>query len=385
MKRFLFNKKRNRLLDNLLNHKAILIALIFIILFMLFEIMGLSYQYSYDKSNTTLNTKNMSKEEYIAMIEENRILKIKADLFLSLASTCISMGLLSFAWELVMQRSWLGMVREHILDSLSKPEVAEHLNYDWKLKIINQLLIGISGNYIGKTLFDEIKSDSFSELLMRKNFVYNITISDGNEDFYNARFYIHFTISKINTPLSIRFAKQNRSIEIHNYYQELFNEDDDIYRYILYTNKEKLPENSFEIERFVLSSSNKQMNIIMEPIYPSKEKLTEESIILKVPKNDEITFKKICRNGDCELTIILNTIIDKSWGYFPIMFGYPVKKFSSRFDSQSKEISDINILEFFTSSGKFIRDESIHYDSIAAAGTLDDIILPDSGLVYVWK
>lgn len=374
---------KKNLYNNLIKHKAVIIAIIFIVLFFIFESIGIGLNNQNQKYKVIRNDQDSIILESQEQKESSNI--ISSDVFFALSSACLGIGLLSFAWELLMQKSWLEIVRENILDSLCKPEVAKYINDEWKLKVVNQLLNIISGETIGNTLFNEIKNNTFSESLLRENFTYNITLTDKDSNFYNASFYIQFDVFNINKDLSVRLAKQDNSLEIHNFYQSLV-KNNDIYRYILYTSNTNIPTNCFEIEKCIISSNSATNETIsLTPCYPATENIFEESISLIPNTADITTYKKICKSKSCKLTMKINTIIDKSWNYFPIMFGYPVKGFKTRFDIKDCNISEINIMEFFTSSDNFIRDESIHESITAAAGSIDNIILPDSGLVYVWK
>lgn len=351
--------KKNRDKENwahkiYVKHKAMFISIILIALFFIFEYLG------------------------ICLKDECKVL---SDIFLALAAQCMGIGALAVIWELFMETSWLKIIRNHILNTITTPEVAEYLETDWQTKILRQLLLSIAGNHIGSTVYKGIENDSFNEEKMRKDFIYNISLAEKDEHFYNAQFYIKFTTSEIRKNFSIRFSKLNNSLEIHNYYQNLVKNNSDIYRYILLSEQEELPDDCFSVMECKIKSNN--LEVELNPIYPKN--LLNNSIELKPQKEDSKNFKKICKKKNCEIMIRINTIIDKRWNYFPIMFGYPVSKFSTRLDAGNTDISQIDMLEFFTSVGNFIRNEGINENIVAAAGKLEEIMLPDSGLVYVWK
>ena len=348
-------KKYSKFIKSLINHKVFIISIIFIVLFFVFETLGIQHE----------NNKN----------------KFLSHIFIALASQCVGIGILSLIWELFIEKSWFKLVQNQISDTLTKPEVVEYLNDDYQIRMLEQLLLNISGQHIGKTVYKSIENNSFNENKMMKDFVYNISLTEKNDEFYNANFYIKFTTSEIPKDLSIRFTKLNSGLEIHNFYQDLVKTHTDIYRYILLSGYENLPDKCFLITECKIKSNN--LEVKLNPIYP--DNLLEESIKLKPNQGDKSKFNKICKSKNCEIAIYINTIIDKNWNYFPIMFGYPVNKFNTRLDASNVGISQIDILEFFTSSGDFLRDEGIIGDVIAASGRLDEIMLPDSGLVYVWK
>lgn len=308
-----------------------------------------------------------------------------AELFKSLGSTLISIGIISVLWELISKRSWLKETRKYYYATITKPKSIQFLTENLRFKMIKNLLYSFSGEQLGNMLSKKIKQKVFSEKLTRYNFIYNITLQNDttNNDFYKATFFIDFWINNISFPFNIRVLINNDAMKIHENYKSLSKKyKDDIYRYILFTKATSFPDPIIKISKCVIKNNLGDINPQIGGIDTDND---TKYIQLSLSKKDKATYKKI-KTQKVRIQITIETWIDKEWSYFPIMFGYPVCNFETRLDFIDNK-HEINIIELFTASKEFQRsDNTISNDNFASTGgKLNGTILPDSGLIYIWR
>jgi len=295
-------------------------------------------------------------------------------------------------WNENVRKSWKEEVRENILQSLCEPETVNRYALAWQKDVMQKLLCNFSGEKIGKKIYENFNEKLFELKHMRERFDYTVNLTDGiTPGFYNANFHIeyrtHFTKSQFN----VRMKVNNDSMNIHDNYQSLFTKHmDDIYRYILFIgNKgdEDTLGDLMSVSKCIISLPNDPENNI-ELISSSLADDVDGTkyISLYVPDEQKTKFENFFEGKICDIYLEVNSFVDKSWCYFPIVFLYPIEGFRTRFEIfNSPNQHDIKIVNFFTPAADFKRSTNISSTASAAGGETDDIILPGGGVAYVWK
>lgn len=307
---------------------------------------------------------------------------LQATLF-SISGTLFSLGAITLAWELISRRTWLDFVKSALSDLFVDPTFSFTLS-EWRERSLEAILIARHGPDLGEAVFREVKSSALHPTLMKKDFSYDITLSPlkGSSDFYAANFSLRFTVPSLTDTPVVLFTRQADSSILRDTYETLVKDEDVIYRYLLHTAHDCDLENHFRVLSASIEGSRGTPSLDLTPV-PAASANGEYRLLLQPQANCRRSFKQMVR-GECTLSLGIETVVDAAKSELPIFLGYPVKKFSSRLDARQIGASVVDVFEFFTAPTPYRRDNHIGTSGIAA-GHLDDVILPDSGLAYVWR
>lgn len=316
--------------------------------------------------------------------------------------TMVAAGVIGLAWDVWLNLSWLSFVREEIVRAITNPTALSELKRRTNREVLEQSLHNVLGPDIGGALFHGTQQMAKKPRMVRSDFSYYIKLSPisapHDQHYLKAEFTISFTVRKLAKDLSIAFSRVSDSLEFHSRYQTLVEKGPGaIYRYVLLSDKPVTSDDLFKIQVCRVSSCGNSSDVVDLEVKPEDSIVADgQSFELTAPKAQQGLFKRIS-GGPCRIDLSITTVVDKNRSEFPICFGYPVRVFRSRLDARDINASYVDILEFFTSSQRFRREElavlsngssgnqSAHQSSAIASGVLDDLILPDSGLTYVWR
>jgi hypothetical protein len=196
--------------------------------------------------------------------------------------------------------------------------------------------------------------------------------------FYAARFSISYKAKLSSNKVVIESA-----ITANNFsdtYRRLSENPECIYRYILKSKTAdvdfKKYANMFKVDS--LRIEDKLVPAVTQNVLESGGRLQVEF--------DAIPPDYV--NKEVSISIEIIAIVDKRWGEFTILFGYPVKGLEADilFESDT-EVTDIDILDFVTSWAKPRRHphHSTKKKLQGASLTIRDWIYPESGVVFLWN
>lgn len=196
--------------------------------------------------------------------------------------------------------------------------------------------------------------------------------------FYAARFSISYKAK-----LSGRKVIIESAITANNFsdaYRRLSENPECIYRYIL---KSKSAEVDFE--------KNEKMFVVESLRIEDKLVPSATQNVLERGRRLQVEFNAIPPDQfgkEVSISIEILAIVDKRWGEFTILFGYPVKGFEADilFESET-DVTDIDILDFVTSGAKPLRlpHHSTKKKLQGASLAVQDWIYPESGVVFLWN
>jgi hypothetical protein len=315
----------------------------------------------------------------------------------SIGGTLVSIGMIALAWDVWLHHSWLNLVREELVSALVNPETLRRIRKNRRVKLLEELLSVRHGSELGRALFRESCAMEQSARMMRKDFLYNIEVSPGTKQHHRANFLISFTVPRLQQPTTVYFSQVRDSLDFHARYQELIDSSPGaIYRYVLLSPTAIAHTQSFDISAARVESiaSDDRFVLLKSRLGIQNELGTE--FILEPTSKERRRLKSICEE-ECRVTLAISTVVDSTRNEFPIWLGYPVKNFRSRIVARAIA-TEVDVLEFFTSSSRF-RREDVDYNTpdmkpqaqnadesvVWASGVLNDLILPNSGLTYIWR
>ena len=321
---------------------------------------------------------------------------IMAELLIALGGALFTIFAISLIWELFVRRSWLREMRHYIFRALCSPQARRYSDTtDWQLEILHQIMTNLSEKRVSDLLHLRFKAGTFSPEKSRKNLHYEAILSDMQQSdenyaalasrFFNAHFEIKFSavITESDSLRKVRLLFRNNSSDISDlYYQALEEYDGDIYRYILLTNC----ENDFASTPAIKVVSCKIVHKRKVLNYSVKQSDKELGVILlTIHENLKSVFKE-CVGDECEISLVIETFVDKQYPFYPMMFGYPVDTFITKFSINSNDVSGVSLVPFFISDESFIHDSTgTHQGTSWASGHINGLSLPNSSLVYVWN
>lgn len=307
----------------------------------------------------------------------------------SLGTTLVSLGTIAIAWDIWLHTTWVALVRDEIIGAITRSSTAKRLRKNYRAKILREILEDEHGSEVGQAMFRESLSISKSTQAMRSDFIYNIRLSPLNSEFHRARFLLEFTISRLPRKLRVLFSHVRDSLDFHARYQQVTNRcPDAIYRYVLHSTTAP-GRDCFIIEKAWVSYDGNQTEL-----YPEVGRTDDEGTEFLLKATTSTGEKTIYRQSVSPVTIHLeiSTVVDARRNEFPIWLAYPVKDFRSRMDASGIGVTEVDVLEFFTSAQRFRREdltgdcgEPESAGLVTASGRLEDLILPNSGLTYIWR
>lgn len=304
----------------------------------------------------------------------------------NLGGNLIGIGVIAVGWDLWLNFSWIRLVREELFAILANADAIQNVRPERQQELLEGLLIARHGKELGEALHKEGELMHQGARMMRSDFVYNIAIEPLNAHHHQAQFFIQFTLREVKLPIKIHFSQVNDGLEFHGKYEDLLNASPNaLYRYVLLSNKQAL-SHSFTVVSADVQGSGESVTLVASS--PSIGPLGQE-FELKPDQDKKKLLNKIVA-GEIRVTLRILTIVDIDRKEFPIWLGYPVREFRSHLTMQGVGVTEVDVLEFFTSFSRFKREDipqnqQLAGPNVSASGALKDLIFPNSGLTYVWR
>lgn len=358
-----------------------------------------SYSVSYGSTRSELIDSGLSEGE-ISRVLDN--MSFGADAWTSvlaaLGASFLGIAIIALAWDLWIHLSWLRVVRDEVVSALVDPVTARRVGTDLQARILEQVLEDRHGSEVGRALLGESEKLREANRGLRRDFVYNIQLAPGDRPgFHRAEFRVSFTVLMLATPPVVAFSQVRDTLDFHSRYEEhTDNSPHTIYRYILHSSEPCDPHLSFQVLDAAVASPTDQSGRVK--LFPSQVDTRDPESIsfeLKPRKQDKKQFRLLSLE-ECRITLGIRTVVDARRAEFPIWLAYPVKKFRSRMDISGIGAAEVDVLEFFTAATRYEREDMItgttpeiegsnQADLASASGFLNDLILPNSGLTYIWR
>lgn len=369
-------------------HRALTLALIFAVagLVMLVIAFTVSGVLSYDTLLTQLTSRGVSAATAVAELDQLRGGSFASNLLVAVGGSCLAIGVISIGWEVVVNTAWLRLVREEIIHALTKPGLVTSISR--RSDLLASLLVSFHGKELGRAMLRESETMLEKAPDLRQDFTYNIRLSERDASYVAATFYIAFTLPRLPKRSCISFVQLRDSLEFHERYQQLLASDpSSIYRYILLSDQIGAPQELFLVESATVESTRRSPNISTSLVAVERSSDAGHHILeLRSDDADRSLLREIS-HAECRVTLRISTVVDARRSEFPILFGYPVKTFRSMMDASGLGAVSVDVLEFFTSPKRFRREDGTSgaESPNVVTGLLDDVILPDSGLTYIWR
>jgi hypothetical protein len=345
-----------------------------------------------------LEDSGMSSSEAASKLHYLGISSDIETLLWAITGTLFSVGAVSLIWELLMRTSWLAFVREGIAGALAEPATVDINSKGRQEEHLLGLLRRVHGDALGEAIFRESTCDAVARDRLRKDFEYVITLRPGNHlplQFFSAHLSISFTLERLpsvkpagqKVHVGFRFVQRDRDFHAE-YERKNAAERLALYRYILLTDYSPLAADADLSPWFKVSSCSFQEEAGPTAVSakPATARLEDGGWWrIDLEPTSIRKWNKIARTRrPCKVRIEIETLVDQSRPEFPIALGYPVLNFRSRLNATQVNVQKVEVLEFFTTPGRF-EPYSTTVVPGEAGGRLDDFILPDSGLTYSWR
>lgn len=311
-----------------------------------------------------------------------------ADFAVSVGNSLLSIGLIAIVWDLWMRRSWVDLVRDELTAILIQPDMVQKLSKERNTLLLGALLTEHHGPELGEALFHQSLYMGHDARATKTSFIYNIDLSAGTTSFHCATLYISFNLTSLPAEPRVHFAQIVDSLKLHSQYEHLLDADSDaIYRYILQADSRASPDSDFTIREATVRGVSARRTLTFEVDTLVNPATGSAAHTLRPRKTDRQEFKAV-RKGPCHVTLKIDTVVDARRNVFPIWFGYPVKDFQSSISARDIDATKVDVLQFFSSSARYERlDPEVagSRERLSVSGKLEGLVLPDSGLTYLWR
>lgn len=368
-------------------YRASLIALLFIVVGFLLLTWATSWigHPSYATALDRLTADGMDGSDATALLDDIKGSSAIGTVLTSLGGTLVGIGLVSMAWDLWVNRNWMKSIRDAVLHTVSGDVQVDPRQA--RETLLKRTLTSMHGPALGAALFAQSREISSREV--RSDFIYDVELTGRDGGYISAEFRLVFKLPYLPEHPRVTFACVSNSLDFHNRYQQLVsNNPETLYRYVLVVDDDpRIGVPPFSVVDFSVTSRRGAMRFDQRQS-TSSQGGHERHVDFDIQRASKRLWKQ-ARNEPCEVELHIQTVIDGSRNDFPICFGYPVDGFRSRLDASAISANSVDVLEFFTSSMPFRREDSQRghpaHSRGWASGRLDGLILPDSGLTYVWQ
>jgi len=255
---------------------------------------------------------------------------IIAEILIAIGGALFTLFAISLIWELYVRRSWLREMRLYLFKTLCSPHASLYSDTtDWQYEVLRQIMTNLSEKRVSDLLYKRFRDGAFSTQKARKNINYEVTLSEIQDvenksiadNFFRAhlKFKFQATITKSEFPRKVRLICKNDSCgSTDSYYQSLEDYDDDIYRYILLTDKENFFESISALEVTSCRITYKRKTISLNI---AKSADDANVTIVSVPDSAKKDFDEFV-DQECEISFEIDTYADKQYSFYAMMFGY---------------------------------------------------------------
>jgi hypothetical protein len=385
----------------LVEHKVALISIVTLatgIVLMLVADSSVSQSEAYSRALGTLIDQGQSPSDARNILDSLVRDSGWATILWNISGTLVSIGLIALAWDLWLNLSWINLLREELYSTLARPSSIRRVRRSRQGRLLSELLNVYHGNDVGSAMYAESQAMRRGARMLRKDFLYNIEISKLNEHFHRADLHISFVLPKVDPAFTVQFSRVRDSLDFHSRYQDLVDSAPRaIYRYVLHSAvAPPIDETSFTVTQARVESceSGRTIDLTVRSVTPMGDQSAEFQLC--PTGGNKGLLRKICAN-ECRVTLTIRTLVDAGRTEFPIWLGYPVREFRSRIVTRSIGAREVDVLEFFSSNTRYRREDfetepagppswkELGHGTAMASGVLDDLILPNSGLTYVWR
>lgn len=350
-----------------------------------------AYNWVFEQLSRNGTSVSQSKDKLDAVAEGSRFSIIIS----AIGGTLVSIGLVALAWEILLNRAWLQTIKSELAEALADPEAIRNIAKRKQGVVLKQILLDYHGKELGEALFGQIESLKQDSRGIRKDFSYQVLIYPGSKEHHRARFKISFVVPRLPAKPRLAFAQVVDSLDLYTKYDALIESSpDSIYRYILQSSTRVNPEVDFVIDNVRIETVvGNKMCIDLHSTVVSDEITDSVTFQLKPSTTDQLAFRAL-RKGECRVTLDISTVVDAQRSEFPIWLGYPVRDFRSQIVVQAIGAQHVDVLQFFSSSARYRREDvrvqhqnqaNSPANSAVASGVLEGLVLPNSGLTYIWR